>query len=151
MSYHVYIAYPGFKETPIFLDAWLTAARQCDDVIVEERVIRHGKVSYSVTLKGGDRRAWLDLDPYGLVVAQDPSKELVIAMFKLAKTLGAEVYSERLKIYSSIGDWDRRTKKYRQSRDEGRARYHAQRRLRIAFWILFLLACFTLGWFLGGR
>lgn len=151
MSYHVYIANPGFKETPISLDAWLTAARQCDDVVVEERKNRYGKISYSVALKGGDKRAWLHLDPYGLVVAQDPSKELVIAMFKLAKTLGAEVYSERLKIYSSIDDWDRRTRKYRQSRDEGRVRYRAQRRLRIAFWIFFLVTCFALGWFLGGR
>ena len=151
MSYHVYIAYSGFKQTPIPLDAWLTAACQCDDVVVEEQKNRYGKLSYSVTLKGGDKRAWLHLDPYGLVVAQDPPKELVIAMFKLASTLGAAVYRERMKKYHSIDDWERRTRKYRQSRDEGRARYRAQRRLRIVFWILFLSVCFALGWFLGGR
>jgi hypothetical protein len=151
MSYHVYIANTGFKKTPIPRDAWLAAVRECDNVVVEERKNRHGTISYLVTLKGGDKRAWLDLDPYGLVVAQDPSRELVIAMFKLANSLGAEVYSERLKKYTSIDDWEQRTKKYRQSRDKGRAQYRAHRRLRIMLWILFLAACAALGWFLGGR
>ncbi len=151
MSYHVYIANPGFRETPIPRDAWLKAARECDDVVVEEKKNRFGKTSYSVTLKGGDKRAWLDLDPHGLVMSQDPSRELVIVMFKLAHALGADVYSERLKKYRSIDDWERRTRKYRQSRDKGRAQYLSDRRRRILLWLLYLAACLALGWFLGGR
>ena len=93
MSYHVYIALEGFKETPIPIDAWLAAARQCDEVVVEEEQDRHGETYHSVILKG-DKRARLDRTPYGVILAQDPSKELVVAMFKIAQTLNAGVYSE---------------------------------------------------------
>jgi hypothetical protein len=58
----------------------------------------------------GDPRAWLDLGPEGLILAQAPSRELVLAMFELADALNAGVYGERLQRYRSIEDWERRTR-----------------------------------------
>ena len=157
MSYHVYIALEGFKETPIPIDAWLAAARQCDEVVVEEEQDRHGETYHSVILKG-DKRARLDRTPYGVILAQDPSKELVVAMFKIAQTLNAGVYSERLKRYNSLDDWERRTAKYRGSLSERRANFKSTRRLRLVFWIAVVAVSAALGWlaaefrwFAGGR
>ncbi len=157
VSYHIHIAFEGFKETPIPLDAWLAAARQCDDVVVEEQAMRSAEIHYSVHLKA-DKRAWLDRTPYGLIEAQDPSRELVEAMFKLADALNAGVYSERLKRFRSVDDWERRTRRYRRSLEERRAKYGAARRARIVLWVVYLAAAAalgvlasTFGWFKGGR
>lgn len=149
MSYHVYIAQDGFKNNPITPPAWLAAARQCDEVAVEEKKNRYGRIHHAVNLKG-NTRAWLSLTPYGLVHAQDPSRELVAVMFKLAALLGAGVYSERLKPYRSVEDWERRTANYRQQRDQRRAAYAGRRRLRAALWLAFIIALFVMGWLLGG-
>lgn len=137
MSYRVYIALDGFKETPIPLDAWLAAASQCDDVTVVEEKNRHGKISDFVILKG-DKRARLDLGPDGLVYAQNPSRELIVAMFKLSKILSAGVYSERLHRYSSVEDWERR--------NERRAKVQKDRRLRIDLGILFAVLLLAIVW-----
>lgn len=150
MSYHVYIAFGGFKETPISLEAWLAAARQCVDVAVIEERNRIGKTIYDVRLKG-DESASLHLTPYGLVDAQDPSKELVAAMFKLASGLGADVYSERLKRYTSIEDWEKRTRDYRLKRDERRRLMKMQRFRRFAMFASVLGLSFALAWFTSGH
>ena len=36
MSYHVYVSREGFKDNPISMDQWLAAARQCNELVVEE-------------------------------------------------------------------------------------------------------------------
>ena len=150
MSSHVYIARERFKETPIALDAWLVAARQCEDVTVEERKNRRGVVSYHVRPKG-DEQAWLGLTPYGLVHAQDPSRHVVATMFKLADALGAGVYSERLTKYESVDDWERRTEKYRLKRDKRRADYRQSRIVRIVLWVTFLALTGVVVWVLGEK
>jgi hypothetical protein len=145
MSYHVYIAFKGFKETPISLEAWLAAARQCEDVAVIEERNRSGKVIYQVKLKG-DESASLHHTPYGLVDAQDPSKALVATMFNLAGRLGADVYSERLKRYTSIEDWEKRTRDYRLKRDERRRLMKTQRIRRTAMYTFVVVLSLALGW-----
>jgi hypothetical protein len=81
-----------------------------------------------------------------VVDAQDPSKELVLVMFKLAIILDAGVYSERLKRYASVEDWERRTKKYRQSLAERREAYRKKRRIRAALWALLIVVSAIIGW-----
>jgi hypothetical protein len=149
MSFHVFIAYQGFKETPIANDAWLAAARQCDELLVTECRNRHGKIYHTVALRANERE-WLNLTPYGLVDAQDPSEELIVVMFKIAATLGAGVYSERLKRYLSPEDWVRRTRKYRQARDARREKNSKERRRRIFYWALLIVTSAVVGWFVAG-
>ncbi|MGO8753757.1 MAG: hypothetical protein ACLQHK_00810 [Gallionellaceae bacterium] len=139
MSYRVYIALDGFKETPISLDAWLAAARQCDDVIVVEEKNRHGKICHFVILKG-DKRARLDLSPEGLVYAQNPSRELIVAMFKLSNILNAGIYSERKHRYDSVEDWERRNKR--------RAKVQKDHRFRIDLGLVFAVLLVAIVWLL---
>ncbi len=145
MSYDVYIALDGFKETPISPEAWLSAARQCHDLDVVEEVDRQGTTGHHVTLKA-DKHARMDLGPYGMVYAQNPSRELIVAMFNLASVLRAGVYSERLNRYDSVEDWERRTRIYRQSQDNRRARHRKKRRLRIVRGIAFAALLAAVGW-----
>lgn len=153
MSYYVHIAREGFKETPIPLDDWLAAARQCDELAVEENRNRHGEIKgYSVYLKGNKRAKLLRHPSAGVITAQDPSKELIIVMFKLAGILNVGVYSDRLKKYESVDDWEKRTKKYRQNRDNHHAEYETKRKIRnqygIAIWVIFIVFIILTTWVL---
>lgn len=144
MSYHVYVSREGFKDNPIPLDAWLAAARQCDDLVVEELPNRQRK-SYRITLKT-NRRSRFDRTPYGLIHVQAPSRDQVLVMFKLADLLDAGVYSEHLDRYTSVEDWEERTREYRRDHDLKVSAYKARRRLRLILFILFLLACILAGY-----
>jgi hypothetical protein len=133
VSYHVYIARSEFKETPIEEAEWLAAARSAAQLSVGERTNRAGRKIFSIHLKD-NKRERLHRTQYGLIDAQDPSPELVAVMFDLARILEARVYSERLKPYSSVEDWRRRTGAYRERRDAARseaARVRTIRRLKI--------------------
>ena len=85
-------------------------------------------------------------DPYGLIHAQDPPEALVEVMFELAGTLGAGVYSERLKRYESVTDWRKRTQRYRVSQAAAGERRKRQRRLRLTLWTLLVLLSISAGW-----
>jgi hypothetical protein len=147
MSSRVYIALDRLEETPISFDTWLAAARQCDDVIVLEEN-RHDKIYHFVALKG-DKNAQLYLSPYGLVYAQNPSRKLIVVMFKLASILNAGVYSERLNRYNSVGDWERRTRKYRHAQNNHRAKYLKVNRLRVVVRIISItILSAAFGWLL---
>lgn len=148
MSYHVYISKEGFKETPIELFDWLAVARQLKELCIHEKVNRKGFRTYTIHLVGNERQ-WLQLDVYGLVHAQDPSRELVMVMLEAAQKLNAQVYSERLKPYKNIQDWEKRTKKYRENLEIGRQKYRLARRKK-AISIIIIIAFGSLaGWFLG--
>jgi len=146
MSYHVYLARRGFKETPIPPEAWFAAARACPELTVDERPNRHGRLVRRVWL-GKEQRAWLSLNPHGVVEAQDPSPELIAVMLKLAGPLDAAVYSEKLKQYESVEDWEKRTEPYRQLRDGRRATARKKRLLRRATFVAVVLAGALLGYF----
>jgi len=137
MSLHVYIAREGFKETPILLPEWLMAARQCEELQIEQRKVK-ARTVVVVTLKG-DPRARLSRTPYGLIDAQNPSSGLVSVMFKLAQMLNAGVYSEDLERYDSVEDWDRRTAGYRYNLGLRRAIAKRRRRLSVVILVLFML------------
>lgn len=144
MSQHIYIAKNGFKDNPISLDAWVEAARHCDELLIEEQKNRLWP-GYRIVMKA-NTDAYLDRTPYGLIHAQDPSKEQVAVMFKLAGLLGAEVYSEDLERYLSVEDWEQKTQSYRSAMDERRATYRTKRRKRIILITLFVIACALIGY-----
>jgi len=132
MSFHVYIANEGLKDNPIASDAWLAAARQHHALTVCEMRSRKGIGYHEVHLKT-DKSSRLELDRYGLVHAQAPSRELVVVMFDLAAALGAWVFSEKAQPYKSVDDWERRTRPFRKQYDENKAHHRKIRRRWIAF------------------
>lgn len=153
MSYYVHITREGFKENPIPLDGWLAAARQCDELAVEEIRNRHGEIKgYLVHLKGNKRAKLLRHPSAGVITAQDPSKELIVVMFKLAGILNVGVYSDKLKKYESVDDWEKRTRKYRKNRDNHHAEYETKRKISnqygIAIWVIFIVLIILTTWLL---
>lgn len=144
MSFHVYISRDGFKDNPIPMDQWLTAVRQCGEVIVEDPTNQQ-RTNYRVTLKS-NRHARFERTPYGLIHVQAPSREQIEVMFKLANLLDAGVYSEDLDRYVSVEDWEEKTRKFRHARDEHISAYRIKRRIKFGFIILFLFACALIGY-----
>ena len=134
MSMHVYIARERFKDTPIPHEEWVAAAKQCSAILVEEKRNRNGGISRIVKLKY-DKNQHLNLTPYGLVHAQNPTKELIEAMFLLAPTINSKVYSERNKAYESVADWEKRSQIYRNKRQERIEEYNRTWYKRKPFWL----------------
>lgn len=148
MSFHVYIARAGFKETPISPDEWLASASECAELRVEKKLNRHGKMFCNVALK--DRRdARLHLTPHGLIDAQEPSKALITIMFRLAAMLGAGVYGENLYRYTSPDNWEQHTALARKARADRREKRRMARRWHACCWALVLIASAMIGWALG--
>jgi hypothetical protein len=151
--HHVYIARAGFEEAPFSMEEWLAAARRCD--ALEIKRTKTWKLEIHEVFLRGNRRAWLSLRPYGLILAQRPDKPLVEVMFRLAELLDAGVYSltwneardsliahDR---FASVEDWDQRTAEARlrlQQRradfKKRRAHYRKQRRIRFIQMMLFI-------------
>jgi len=130
MSYHVYIARSGWRDTPISPEEWSQAVSE--ESALEARPTPRGD-HLMVHLEEKPRK-WLNLTQ-GYVHAQDPGEELVAVMFQLASRLDARVYSERAKPYESVADWRNRTKRYRVRRDAARAEAREatrRRRFRLA-------------------
>jgi len=138
MSYHVYIANEGLKDNPIAGDAWLAAARQHHALTVRELRSRAGIGYHEVHLKA-DKSSRLELDRYGLVHAQAPSRELVVVMFDLAAALGAGVFSEKASPYRSVDDWEMRTRQFRKQYAEHKAHQRKLRRRWIAFSVVLMI------------
>lgn len=117
MSYHVYISKPGFKDDPIDKEDWINVAKHVseitDNFVVEKRRNRNNEQGYDIHLSSS-KRQWLHMTPYGLIHAQNPSRELIEIMFIIANKLDANVsvYSERNVAYSSPDEWEKRTKNY---------------------------------------
>ena len=149
MSFHVYVAREGFKSNPIGEGDWVGAARQCSRLDLPDEFNRAGKRIAIAKLRS-DRRQHLSLDPNGLIHAQDPSRELVEVMFELAARLNAGVYSEKLKRFQSVDDWQDRTRSYRMQRERQRAEARRHRRRRLAMYITVLASSAVLGWVIGG-
>lgn len=138
MSFHVYIARDKFKDSPISPEEWFAAATKCDELFFGNKK-REGRVCTGAKLKA-DNRQRLDLTPYGLVHAQNPSKELIAVMFKLADLLGARVYSEKLKQYESVDDWEKRTKNFRYDLASRRNKYRSEWYKRKIFWLIIAIS-----------
>lgn len=124
MSFHVYIARPGFKHSPLTREQWLAAAQGRPQLKV---LGGPGSVCFALV---GDSAQRLALDPHGLVHTQNPSRALVDVMFELAGVLEAGVYSEKLKRYSSPEDWEERTRSHRAQYQRQRALQRRERRKR---------------------
>jgi hypothetical protein len=140
----LYIAREGFKENPIPLEEWVTAARRCEELVVKESK-NQLHPSYIILLKRNNRARFVRT-PYGLIFAQDPSLEQVRIMFKLAHLLGAAVYSDQLERYESADVWDEKTRECRQDLALRRTAYKVRRRRRILYLIVFLIACALIGY-----
>ncbi|HEX8610433.1 MAG TPA: hypothetical protein VF800_04030 [Telluria sp.] len=150
MSLHVVIAREGFKETPISQDEWLASASDCAELRVDKHVNRHGKMFCTVALKD-QPKASLHLTPHGLVDAQEPSKELIVIMFRLAAVLGAGVYGDSLYRYTSPDNWEKHTAAARKARADRRSKRHMARRWRACCWVLVIVVSAIIGWAAGGR
>ena len=61
--------------------------------------------------------------------------------FAIAETLNAGVYSIRAKRYASVADWRRRTKRYRERLQKGRAEYGKLKLRRRLMFALFVVGC----------
>ncbi|NHZ44861.1 hypothetical protein [Massilia aquatica] len=148
MSFHVYIARAGFKETPIGPDEWFASASDCPELRVEKKRSRNGRTFCTVALK--DRRdAGLHLTPHGLVDAQEPSKELILTMFRLAAMLGAGVYGDKLYRYTSPEHWETHTAVERKTRADLREKRKMARRWRACTYAVILIAGAMIGWAVG--
>jgi hypothetical protein len=138
MSRHVHIAYDRFKDSPIHSPisaaAWVAAVGRCPALARPPGRGRDASGPEVVALAANPRER-LRLDVYGLGTVQNPSRAMVEAMFEVATTLGAGVYSERCKRYASPDDWERRTRKYREAEAARKARLRRGGRRRLA-WIL---------------
>lgn len=148
MSTYVYIAFEGLRTSPISEEAWLSAVQRCDELVVDQARASGGRGQHVIRLKG-DRRATVRLDRFGIACANDPSKELIAVMFKVAAFLNADVYSERFNKYTSADDWMRRKKIDRRAFDKQRA-YNEKQQLRyVAIWCAVCAASALLGFLLG--
>lgn len=143
MSFHVYIARPGFKDTPLEKAQWLALAQG------HSRLQGVGKTGTSSFALVSDHAQRLSLDPHGLVHAQNPSRELVALMFELADALGAGVYSEKRKRYQSVDDWEARTRSYRAQYQRRRAAMHHTRRKQRILWAVLLVAIMVVSWYVN--
>lgn len=147
MSKHVYVANEGLKDNPISQASWLAAARQHPALLVQEhRNRKTGALHHSVLLKD-DKKTWLELDPYGLVHAQDPSRRTIDIMFELADTLNAGVYNEKAKLYSSPEDWEKRTRQYREQRAARVGEHRRASRRRKLLWTVYFVVVVGAGIF----
>ena len=142
MSFHVYIARPGFKDSPLAREQWLAAARGRPELAAL------GQPEAACFALASDSAQRLALDPHGLVHAQNPSRELVVVMFELAEVLGAGVYSEKLRRYSSPQDWEERTRSYRAQHQRQRAQRQRERRRTQLLWAAVALGVLILCWLL---
>lgn len=148
MSTYVYIAFEGLRTSPISEEAWLSAVQRCDELIVDEARASGGRGRHVIRLKK-DRRATVRLDRFGIAFANDPSKELIAVMFKVADFLNADVYSERFNKYTSADDWMRRKKIDRRAFDKQRAYKDKQQLRRMAVWCTVCAAAALFGFLLG--
>jgi len=144
VSLHVYIARPGFKDSPLDRAQWLAAAQGRPEL---KAMGGPGSLCFSLA---SDSDQCLALDPHGLVHAQNPSRELVVVMFELAEGLGAGVYSEKLKRYSSPQDWEERTRSHRAQHQRHRAQLQRERRRTQLMGAAVVLGVVAVCWLLPG-
>ena len=138
MGNYVYIAKAGLRTSPISEDAWLSAVRQCDELIVDSAGTSRNSTCV-VRLKS-DRRATLRLDRFGIAGAPAPSRELISVMFKVAEALNANVYSEHFNKYASTDDWSHRRRQHRRVFDKQRA-YQDARKQKLVQFGLWIVVC----------
>lgn len=148
MGNYVYIANDGLRTAPISEEDWLSAVRQCDELIVDSTAAARN--AHIARLKS-DRRATLRLDRFGVAAAAAPSRELMAVMFKVAAALNANVYSEHFNKYASTDDWIQRRRKHRRTFDKQRAYKDARRQklLQLGLWCLVCAVAAVSGFLLG--
>lgn len=144
MSFHVYIARPGFKDSPLDREQWRAAARS------RAELVALGPPEAACFALASDSAQRLALDPHGLVHAQNPSSELIEVMFGLAEVLEAGVYSEKLRRYDSAQDWAERTRSYRAQQQRQRAERQRGRRRTQLLWAAGALGVLLVCWLLPG-
>jgi len=141
MSYHVYISKPGFKEEPIAVEQWISVAKEIaakrENFVIGEKKRKNKPIHYFGHLNSSKGQR-LDISPYGLVVAQDPTRELVEIMFEVAGNLGAQVYSERSKPYEDVADWEKRTRHFRLKREGNKLKEKKRNQKK---WYVWLAVC----------
>ena len=149
MGNYVYIAKDGLRTAPISEDAWLSAVRQCEELIIDSAAT--SRSSTCVVRLKSDRRATLRLDRFGIAGAPAPSRELISVMFKVAEALNANVYSEHFNKYASTDDWSHRRRQHRRVFDKQRAYQDArkQRLLQVGLWIAVCAVAALSGFVLG--
>ena len=142
MSFHVYISKPGFKEEPIDYDDWVASATKVassnNNLTISEKKRKGHKSTFYAHLDHSKRQR-LVMNRYGLIHAQDPTRELIEIMFKIANELNASVYSERLKAYKDVDDWEKRTKQFRERLAERRAAYRSKKMKKQLFFLILVL------------
>lgn len=143
MSYHVYIARDGWRDTPIDKDVFLSAARAHGGLDVLP--VQHRKIPdlFNVHLRGRPRQFLRYMD--GVIMAQAPEETLIRVMFELAGDLGAQVYSERAVAYTSVADWQKRTRDYHARREETSMEIAKKRLIRKLMILCAVLAGLLIG------
>jgi hypothetical protein len=145
MSHTVYIAYPGFKQEPIaqaaVVDAILAVTYRNQNLIAVTSAQKHTKGNIAVARLDGSKQQKISLSVYGLVFVQNPDKEFVEILFEIASILNAKVYSERLKPYASLEDWEKRTAEYRKRRKHRLEKHSKREQIKILGWMIFALVC----------
>ena len=149
MGNYVYIAKEGLRRSPISEDAWLSAVRQCDELIVDSAAT--SRSSTCVVRLKSDRRATLRLDRFGIAGAPAPSRELISVMFKVAEALNASVYSEHFNKYASTDDWSHRRRQHRRVFDKQRAYQDARKKrlVQLGVWCAVCAVAALAGFLLG--
>lgn len=148
MSFHVYLAKPGWKKTwqdnPITPAEWTAAVNATDaleKIVPPKKQSNHMALGTRLKRDGRQRLRW----GQGFVNAEAPSEALITVMFMLAEILGAKVYSEKAKPYASVEDWKNRTKKYYTKREMRRAVRTREWWMRwVVFFITVVIATLTL-------
>ncbi|RYY77235.1 MAG: hypothetical protein EOO52_07085 [Gammaproteobacteria bacterium] len=152
MSHHVFISLEKFEESPISIESWHKVAREISvefpGLVLKPSSNRLLPLSYSLHLRGNKAQN-LHRTPHGLILAQEPSEELVAVIFILANKLHAKVYSERFKEYTSVKNWKERTEKYT-GREVLKVKQRKFTRARkLLLWVFFILGIVLLGPFIG--
>lgn len=133
MTFHSYIAKPGFNRQAIDRDLWPQVARELASTYAQAEVktLKRRDDSISAVLHMGDTN--LSMTVYGQLVIQNPNASMANILFSAAKKLDAQVFSERGNAYADINDWQRRTQRQRQAIADTQRKQ--QKKKKLVFWL----------------
>lgn len=105
MGHRAFIARSGWSKTPISADEWQEAV-----ATLPELEVFHGASGAVRAMLRGSRHRGVVLQQ-GYLCGEHVDSRLIAVMFVLADRLGAQVYSERRRIYRDVADWQQRTQR----------------------------------------